>query len=253
YLRMRDKIYEADKLRGLVQIAGGMAHEFNNIFAGILGSAQLIKMKFSEGDKVYHWADIIEKATLRGADLVKKLIAYARGGKLKISSLNINELIIEVLQRFSHVEKITFKTEFEPRIPEILGDHEQIIQVFYNIIQNGIEAMENGGILYIETGYRWFDQKSINDPEFTAGEYVYVSIADTGIGMSEEILSRIFEPFFTTKRASGKSGLGLSMVQGIVKNHGGYITVSSTPGKGSKFDVLFPVSKEEGTIAGNMT
>ena len=195
YLKMRDKIYEADKLRGLAQIAGGMAHEFNNIFAGILGSAQLIKMKFSKEDKVYQWADIIERATMRGAELVKKLIAYARGGKLKISNLNINEVIIETLQKFGHVGEITFKTEFEPQIPEIPGDREQIIQVFYKIIQNGIEAKENGGTLYIKTGHKWFDQKSVNDPEFVAGEYVYVSISDTGIGMSEEILSRIFERF----------------------------------------------------------
>ncbi|CUS95162.1 two-component system sensor histidine kinase NtrB, partial [Candidatus Kryptonium thompsonii] len=244
YLKMRDKIYEADKLRGLAQIAGGMAHEFNNIFAGILGSAQLIKMKFSKEDKVYQWADIIERATMRGAELVKKLIAYARGGKLKISNLNINEVIIETLQKFGHVGEITFKTEFEPQIPEIPGDREQIIQVFYNIIQNGIEAMENGGTLYIKTGHKWFDQKSVNDPEFVAGEYVYVSISDTGIGMSEEILSRIFEPFFTTKRVLGKSGLGLSMVHGIVKNHGGYIAVSSVPGKGSTFDIFFPVGEK---------
>ena len=240
YLKMKDKIYEADKLRGLAQIAGGMAHEFNNIFAGILGSAQLIKMKFPKEDKTYHWADIIERATVRGAELVKKLIGYARGGKFRVSNLNLNELIIETLQGFSPIEKIAIKTEFEPAIPEISGDREQIIQVLYNIIQNGIEAMENGGSLIIKTDYGWFDEKSVSDPEFVAGEYVHVSIEDTGTGMTEEIKSKIFEPFFTTKRAMGKSGLGLSMAYGVIKSHGGYITVSSTPGKGSKFDIFLP-------------
>ncbi|CUT05401.1 two-component system sensor histidine kinase NtrB, partial [Candidatus Kryptobacter tengchongensis] len=220
YLKMKDKIYEADKLRGLAQIAGGMAHEFNNIFAGILGSAQLIKMKFPKEDKTYHWADIIERATIRGAELVKKLIGYARGGKFRVSNLNLNELIIETLQGFSPIEKIAIKTEFEPAIPEISGDREQIIQVLYNIIQNGIEAMENGGSLIIKTDYGWFDEKSVSDPEFVAGEYVHVSIQDTGTGMTEEIKSKIFEPFFTTKRAMGKSGLGLSMAYGVIKSHG---------------------------------
>ncbi len=247
YLAMKDKIYEADKLRGLAQIAGGMAHEFNNIFAGILGSAQLIKMKVSKEDKIYYWADIIERSTMRGADLVKKLVAYAGGGKLKISRVNINELIIEVLKEFKHLDKITLKTEFEPQIPEILGDYDQIAQVFYNVIQNGIEAMGNGGTLHIKTGHEWVDQKSIGYPEFNAGEYVYVIISDTGIGMSEEVLSRIFEPFFTTKRTLGKSGLGLSMVYGIVRNHGGYITVSSAPGKGSRFSIFFPVGEKQGS------
>ncbi|MCX7761353.1 MAG: GAF domain-containing protein [Candidatus Kryptonium sp.] len=245
YLKMRDKIYEADKLRGLAQIAGGMAHEFNNIFAGILGSAQLIKMRFPNEEKLCYWADIIERATIRGAELVKKLIGYARGGKFKISNLNINELIIETLQSFDSEEKIIIKTELEPEIPEISGDREQLIQVLYNVIQNGIEAMENGGTLYIKTDYGWFDEKIVKDPEFTAGQYVRVSITDTGIGMSDEIVKRIFEPFFTTKRAMGKSGLGLSMAYGVIKNHGGYITVSSVPGKGSSFEIFLPVLKSD--------
>ncbi|MEN3038239.1 MAG: GAF domain-containing protein [Candidatus Kryptonium sp.] len=247
YLKMRDKIYEADKLRGLAQIAGGMAHEFNNIFAGILGSAQLIKMKFPKEEKLYYWADIIERATVRGAELVKKLIGYARGGKFKISNLNLNELIIETLQSFSPSEKVIIKTELEPEIPEISGDREQLIQVLYNIIENGIEAMENGGSLHIKTDYGWFDEKSVKDPEFVEGQYVRISITDTGIGMPDEIMKRIFEPFFTTKRAMGKSGLGLSMAYGVIKNHGGYITVSSTPGKGSSFEIFFPALKSETT------
>jgi len=99
--------------------------------------------------------------------------------------------------------------------------------------------------LIIKTDYGWFDEKSVSDPEFVAGEYVHVSIEDTGTGMTEEIKSKIFEPFFTTKRAMGKSGLGLSMAYGVIKSHGGYITVSSTPGKGSKFDIFLPALKSK--------
>lgn len=202
-------------------------------------------MRFPNEEKLCYWADIIERATIRGAELVKKLIGYARGGKFKISNLNINELIIETLQSFDLEEKIIIKTELEPEIPEISGDREQLIQVLYNVIQNGIEAMENGGTLYIKTDYGWFDEKTVKDPEFTAGQYVRVSITDTGIGMSDEIVKRIFEPFFTTKRAMGKSGLGLSMAYGVIKNHGGYITVSSVPGKGSSFEIFLPVLKSD--------
>ncbi len=245
YLKVLEKVHEADKLRGLAQIAGGMAHEFNNVFAGILGSAQLIKSKVPKEEKIHYWADIIERSTIRGAELVKKLIGYARGGKFRISNLNLNELIIDALKKIQTSEGISIKTEFNPRIPDIAGDREQILQVLYDVILNGIEAMENGGTLTIRTDFGWYSKDVVDDPEFKSGEYVKVSISDTGAGMSEETMKRIFEPFFTTKRTLGKSGLGLSMAYGVIKNHNGFIKVSSSLGEGSTFELFFPVEREE--------
>ncbi len=245
YLKILDKVHEADKLRGLAQIAGGMAHEFNNIFAGILGSAQLIKMRVPKEEKIYYLADIIERSTTRGAELVKKLIGYARGGKFKITNANLNELVIDVLKKVQTSDKILIKTEFDPSIPDIVCDREQISQVLYDIILNGIEAMENGGTLTIKTEFGWYGENTVDDPEFKPGEYVKISISDTGIGMSDETMKRIFEPFFTTKRVLGKSGLGLSMAYGVIKNHNGFIKVSSSPGKGSTFELFLPVERRK--------
>jgi PAS domain S-box-containing protein len=245
YLKAIEKAYEAERLRGLIQIAGGIAHEFNNVFASILGSAQLIKMRVPQGEKIYHWADIIERSTVRGAELVKKLVGYARGGKFRISNVNLNEMITGLLKKVKIEDKILIKVEFDPRLPEVMCDYEQIEQVLLNIIQNAIEAMRDEGTLSIGTEFRYFDKTEVKDPDFVPGEYVRISISDTGIGMTEDIMKQIFEPFFTTKRELGKSGLGLSMAYGVIKNHNGFISVSSTPGKGSRFDIFLPVQRIE--------
>jgi PAS domain S-box-containing protein len=248
YMKALEKLHEADKLRGLAQIAGGIAHEFNNIFTGILGSAQLIKTKIPKEDKIYYWADIIERSVSKGADLVRKLIGYARGGKIKVSVANPNEMIIDVLKKIPPLENIKIKTELDPSVPEIECDREQLTQVLIDIAQNGIEAMPNGGTLTIRTGSGYYDKDKITEPGFNPGEYVHISISDTGIGMNDDVLKHIFEPFFTTKRALGKSGLGLSMAYGVIKNHGGFITVSSTLGQGTTFNIFLPVLRKERKI-----
>jgi PAS domain S-box-containing protein len=248
YMKALEKLHEADKLRGLAQIAGGIAHEFNNIFTGILGSAQLIKTKIPKEDKIYYWADIIERSVSKGADLVRKLIGYARGGKIKVSVANPNEMIIDVLKKIPPLENIKIKTELDPSVPEIECDREQLTQVLIDIAQNGIEAMPNGGTLTIRTVSGYYDKDKITEPGFNPGEYVHIGISDTGIGMNDDVLKHIFEPFFTTKRALGKSGLGLSMAYGVIKNHGGFITVSSTLGQGTTFNIFLPVLRKERKI-----
>ncbi len=245
YLKFIEKAHEAERARGLIQIAGGIAHEFNNVFASILGSAQLIKMKVPREEKIYRWADIIERSTIKGAGLVRKLVGYARGGKFRISSVNLNELIIDLLKKVEFGEKILVKTKFDSKLPTVICDREQIWQVLFDIIQNAIEAMEGGGTLDIETEFRYYDKAEVKDPEFVPGEYVKISISDTGVGMTEEVMRQIFEPFFTTKRELGKSGLGLSMAYGVIKNHNGFINVSSTLGYGSRFDIFLPVQRFE--------
>ncbi len=245
YLKIMEKIHEAERLRELVQIAGGMAHEFNNIFASILGSAQLIKMKTLKESKIYQWADVIERSTFKGVGLVSKLVGYARGGKFRISTVNLNELVIDAIKKIKASEKISIRTEFDVGLPDISCDRDQILQVLIDVIQNGIEAMEDDGVLSVKTEFGYYDKDIVNDPDFIAGEYVRISISDTGIGITEEVKRRIFEPFFTTKRALGKSGLGLSMAYGVIKNHNGFIAVSSAPGQGSRFDIFLPVTKRK--------
>jgi two-component system cell cycle sensor histidine kinase/response regulator CckA len=157
-------------------------------------------------------------------------------------------MIIDVLKKIPPLENIKIKTELDPSVPEIECDREQLTQVLIDIAQNAIEAMPNGGTLSIRTASGYYDKDKITEPGFNPGEYVHISISDTGIGMNDDVLKHIFEPFFTTKRALGKSGLGLSMAYGVIKNHGGFITVSSTLGQGTTFNIFLPVLRKERKI-----
>jgi two-component system, NtrC family, sensor kinase len=242
------KLLHREKLISLGRLAASMVHEINNPLSGILNYIRLM-IRISEKskdqaagltqDKIKKFNDyleIIESETLRCSDLVSGLLKFSRKTKLEKKSIDIAELIQHSILLCNHkleLSNIVLKQSFEPNIPFVYGDFNQLEQCMINLIFNGIDAMENGGILEIEAGF--------NPKENLA----FISIKDNGKGISKEDLNFIFEPFFTTKNNGYGVGLGLSTAYGIVEKHKGTIVVTSTLNKGSRFIIKLPPENKD--------
>jgi len=241
------QLLQAQKMETIGTLAGGIAHDFNNILGGILGYASFIKTLVKGEDQIYKYVDTIENSAVRAADLTSQLLSFSRGGKYESKAIDINKKIEETLRiLYSSIDKsISIWTRLSPKPLSVEGDANQIQQVFLNLFVNARDAMPGRGTLQVET-------KRVNlDEAFCKthlgarpGQYVYIAISDKGIGMNRETLDRIFEPFFSTKGQGEGTGLGLSVVYGIIKNHGGYINVYSEVGKGSIFKIYLPASSK---------
>lgn len=237
------QIRQAQKMESIGTMAGGIAHDFNNLLGGMLGYASIIKMNLKPTDTIYKYVELIEKAGERAATLTNQLLAFSRKGKYEIAPVNINDSIRNVLNILKSTtnKNIEISCSMADNIPRIAGDPTQIEQTIMNICVNAADAMPNGGKLQIETELICLDKAfSATHPEAKPGNYIHITISDTGHGMDKETIPRIFEPFFTTKDKDKGTGLGMSMVYGIVKNHGGYINVYSELDKGSLFNIYFP-------------
>ncbi|MBU4268048.1 MAG: PAS domain S-box protein [Acidobacteria bacterium] len=243
--RLEQQVLQAQKMESLGTLAGGIAHDFNNILAGILGYASFLKSKISVDHVFFKYVDTIERSAVRAADLTSKLLAFTRGDKVNYKPLNINKLIRETLEIIHHTidKSISVETKLDESLPTIIADAGQIQQVVMNLCVNARDAMSGGGKLSIATATAVIGAA---DPQASAGTktgtYLKMSVTDSGSGMDQDVLTRIFDPFFTTKAKGQGSGLGLSVVYGIVKGHEGFVTVSSQPGLGTVFGVYFPVS-----------
>jgi len=241
------QLLQSQKMETISTLAGGIAHDFNNILGGILGYASFVKTLIKEENKIYKYIDNIEASAIRAANLTNQLLSFSRGGKYESRPLDINKIIRETLKvLYSSIDKsISIKTLLIPELLSVEGDASQIQQVFLNLFVNARDAMPEGGNLQIETKNVYLDQTFCKThPGAKPGKYVHIAISDTGIGIKKETIDRIFEPFFTTKGKEKGSGLGLSVVYGIVKNHGGYVSVYSELGKGSIFKVYLPASSK---------
>jgi two-component system, cell cycle sensor histidine kinase and response regulator CckA len=243
--RLEQQVLQAQKMESLGTLAGGIAHDFNNILAGILGYASFLKSKLSQDHDFFKYVDTIERSAIRAADLTSKLLAFTRGDKVNFKPLSINKLIGETLEIIQHTidKSISVETKLDETIPTIMGDAGQIQQVVMNLCVNARDAMKGGGRLFIATEtavVRKSDPLVPNDVK--PGPYVKVIVSDSGCGMGKTLLSRIFDPFFTTKAPGQGSGLGLSVVYGIVRGHEGFVTVNSQPDQGSTFNTFLPVS-----------
>lgn len=243
--RIREHLLQAQKMEAIGTLAGGIAHDFNNMLQGILGYASLLKMKIPETDPIYRSLDVIERTAERAAELTRQLLGYARKGKFFVEPLNLNNLVGEVMKIITRTvdRAIEIRTRLSDDIRSIEGDKSQIENVILNLCVNARDAMPKGGILTIETY-----NKDVLEGEFPnswarPGRYAVIKVADTGTGMDEEVKKHIFEPFFTTKGIGKGTGMGLAMVYGVVKNHSGFITVDSEPGKGSIFTIYLPASE----------
>ncbi|MCX6555295.1 MAG: response regulator, partial [Candidatus Aminicenantes bacterium] len=243
--RLEQQVLQSQKMESLGTLAGGIAHDFNNILAGILGYASFLKAKLNTDHDFFKYVDTIERSAIRAADLTSKLLAFTRGDKVNHKPLSINKLVRETLEIISHTidKSIRIETRLDESLPTILGDAGQIQQIVMNLCVNARDAMANGGRLFIVTGAVNVGKEDPQLPgDAKPGPYVKIMVSDTGSGMDKEVLPRIFDPFFTTKVTGQGSGLGLSVVYGIAKGHGGFITVSSQSGQGSQFSAFFPAS-----------
>ncbi|MGE5172502.1 MAG: PAS domain S-box protein, partial [Betaproteobacteria bacterium] len=248
--RLREQLFQSQKLEALGTLAGGIAHDFNNLLASILGYASLAKADMSSDDSLYHHVDIIETASLRASELTQQLLAFAKGGKYDAQPNDVNIIVREVASLLSHTidKNITLKLETDNILRPVICDAGQIQQAILNICINGRDAMPKGGTLTIRTENVHLEIKDVQ--YFVAvppGDYVRISVSDTGSGMDRQTQQHMYEPFFTTKEKG--TGLGLSLVYGIIKKHNGFIQVHSEPGRGSTFEVNLVACNGEETRA----
>ncbi len=240
------QLHQAQKMEALGTIAGGIAHNFNNLLMGIMGNTSLMLLNTDPVHPNYGRLKTIEKQVQSGSRLTNQLLGYAREGKYEIESISLNRLVIETSNTFSATKKeIRVHTELADNLFGINADQGQIEQILLNLYVNAADAMPIGGNLFLKTMN--ITHKDMRDKPYKTkpGNYVLLTVRDTGAGMDKKIMEKIFDPFFTTKGFSKGTGLGLASVYGIVKSHGGYIDVDSRKGKGSIFSIYLPASDKE--------
>jgi PAS domain S-box-containing protein len=239
------QLQQAQKMEAIGVLAGGISHDFNNILMGIQGHLSLMQIDLSAVEKVAAHSKHISRLVKTAAELTSRLLGFARGGKYRISVLNVNELIAMALDIFKPTRQdITLHKVFEKELYLVDADHSQLEQVFLNLLINASQAMPGPGEIFVTTQNIFIGEDHPYPFEVYPGRYIKVTVKDTGIGMDMEIQKKIFDPFFSTKGVGDKKGrgLGLSTVFGIVKNHKGFILVESEKGKGASFQVCLPAS-----------
>ena len=244
--QLEAQFLRAQRLESLGTLASGIAHDLNNILTPMLVVVQLLPMKIANLDEsVCHLLDTLETSAQRGTNLVKQILSFAKGVEGKRVSLQINHLLKEVRQIIEQTlpKSIEIQTNINPELWSISGDATQLHQVFMNLCVNARDAMPKGGTLRITAQNVVVDEHLAHQYlDKAPGSYVVITIADTGMGMTPEVMQRIFDPFFTTKDPGKGTGLGLSAVLGIVRSHDGFIDVQSEPDQGSQFQVFLPAS-----------
>ena len=251
---LEKQLQQAQKLESLGNLAGGVAHDFNNILTGIIGNADLALLDLSPASSVRAYIENAQKAAIRAADLCKQMLAYSGKGRFLIQALDLNQAIEEIshLLQASISETAIISYNLYPDLPAIEADASQIHQVILNLVTNASEAIgDTSGVITITTALIDCDAQYLAetflDDGLEQGAYVYLEVADTGCGMDKETQDKIFDPFYTTK-FTGR-GLGLAAVLGIVRGHKGAIEVNSEPGRGTAFRILFPCSHKEAVKA----
>jgi nitrogen-specific signal transduction histidine kinase/ActR/RegA family two-component response regulator len=244
--RLELQLQYAQKMEAIGTLAGGIAHNFNNLLMGIQGYTSIIMMDTPHDDPRYSRLQSIEDQVFSGSKLTKQLLGYAREGKYEIKRLNLNHLVAEASETLGKTKKeIGLHLELTEDLNPIMADQGQMEQMLLNIYVNAAEAMPEGGNLFVMT--RNIHVKDIQNKPFKvkgSEQYVQLTIRDTGIGMDKKTAERVFEPFFTTKGLASGTGLGLASVYGIIKGHGGYIDVISEIGQGTTIDIYMPVAEE---------
>jgi PAS domain S-box-containing protein len=244
--RMEAQILQAQKMEAIGTLAGGIAHDFNNLLMVIQGNASLMLLDVDPSHPHYEMLSSIVKQVQSGSRLTSQLLGYARKGKYDVRPFQLNQLVEETSTTFGRTRKeITIHRELADDLFPIEGDIGQIEQILMNLLVNAADAMPAGGDIFLRTiNIPHGDMKGkLYNPK--PGDYVLLTVTDTGIGMDPKTVQHIFEPFFTTKELGRGTGLGLASVYGIVKGHGGYVDVESEKGRGTTFKIYLPASKEE--------
>ncbi|ARV59129.1 hypothetical protein BZZ01_11195 [Nostocales cyanobacterium HT-58-2] len=240
--QLEAQFLRAQRMESIGNLASGIAHDLNNLLAPILLSAQLLLMKISD-ERTQQLLKIVETNAKRGADVVKQVLSFARGVEGDRTVVQVNQLIAEIQQVVIETfpKSIELDTDIAPGLWPVSGDGTQLHQVLMNLCVNARDAMPNGGTLsllaenlIVDDHYVWMN------PEAQVGSYVVLTVTDTGTGIPPEIINKVFKPFFTTKEPGQGTGLGLATVLGIIKNHGGFVQLSSQVGRGTQFQVYLP-------------
>lgn len=241
---LEGQLRHAKKMEAIGTLAGGIAHDFNNLLMGIQGYASLLLLTIDEKHPFYEKLVGINQQVRSGVDLTKQLLGFARGGKYEVRPVNINNILQKSSEMFGRTKKeIRIHRQFQEDLWTVEANQGQIEQALLNLFVNASQAMPGGGALCLET--RNIIISSFGSDQPRPGKYVKISIIDTGEGMEEQVVERIFEPFYTTKEMGRGTGLGLAMVYGIVKSHGGNIFATSQKREGSTFSIYLPASDKK--------
>ena len=254
--RLEDQVRHAQKMEAIGRLAGGVAHDFNNVLTGIQGYTEFALERTEDGSQLHQDLSEVLALSKRAAAVVRQLLAFSRRQTLQPVVLNINTMASNLIKMLRRLIGEDVSLNFVPAadLGNVEADVIQVEQVLMNLVLNARDAMPEGGTLTIETANVNLDAAHAREhAEARAGSYVMLAVSDTGCGMDEETRARVFEPFFTTKGSRQGTGLGLATVYGIVRQHGGHVEVSSAPGEGTAFRAYFPrVAREmsDATVAG---
>lgn len=240
------QLQQSQKMEALGTLAGGIVHDFSNIITEILGFGQVILNDLPKTDENYQDINGLLASARNASLLVRQLLTFCRKQEIKPQLMELNTFIMSMKQMLEHImgSDAELVIDLDQKLPKIMFDEGQLVQVMMNLTINARDSMQKDGKLMIKTETAAFKKvQSSEFPEARPGSYVLLSFEDTGCGMNSELMEHIFEPFYTTKETGEGTGLGLSVVYGIVKQNSGWIQVSSKPGKGSKFSIYIPAKK----------